>query len=351
MRSSESRSSKSVVSKLLARVLQALAAALESRAERALPGDVPLDTKIALLRRRYPDAPEHWLRLVAEQTAGAEIARAGSAERAPAPVDPQRGTLMRGTQIKPVPRTEAHEGPASARREGAHIASGSAHAGRDSKGRESAPIASGTFPPSRTAEEPRAARFHPFKPRFRREPARATVQPVRGAAGMPPRRPEDSGGAVVPERRARRDGRDGLGRQRDNPRRPVTGLAEPALARTPVRRASEHGSASGEAAIRSRGSATIAPVWVDSSVRQRRDTVRPFPDARPRSAPVAPITPVARPACPAPTRGEPPSAAPAEPQWPELPPDSTGSGDGERRTLVVGVRPAEGSGPWNALPF
>jgi hypothetical protein len=42
-----------VVNKLLARVLRALAGALEPEAGPAPPGEVPLDTRMALLRRRY----------------------------------------------------------------------------------------------------------------------------------------------------------------------------------------------------------------------------------------------------------------------------------------------------------
>jgi hypothetical protein len=168
---------------------------------------------------------------------------------------------------------------------------------------------------------------------------------------MPVRGLKDAPRTVVPDRRARRDG-DGVPRwQRDDPRRPVTRLAEPAVARPPAPRANEHRPVSDQTANRARGWTSSIPARVEAAAREPRGTVRPFPEAGSPSARTAPIALPQELAAGAPARREPPSAAPAEPQWPELPPDTTGSGDRERRTLVVGVRPAEGSGPWNALPF
>lgn len=56
-----------VFGKLLARLLRSAASALERRTRDRAATDEPLERTMAMLRARYPDAPEHWLRFVAER--------------------------------------------------------------------------------------------------------------------------------------------------------------------------------------------------------------------------------------------------------------------------------------------
>lgn len=63
--SSRGRHTRMIVIEFIARLLRAAASALESRSAERVEPDDPLAPELAKLRRRYPDAPEHWLRVIA----------------------------------------------------------------------------------------------------------------------------------------------------------------------------------------------------------------------------------------------------------------------------------------------
>jgi hypothetical protein len=354
-----------IVNKLLARVLRALAGALEPEAGPAPPGEVPLDTRMALLRRRYPDAPEHWLRLVAERTTAVDVAPAEPTKRAPAPPDRQRPKLARAWLTSAPPGKHAREAAGRARREGEHVAIESRPVRGDSETSEPLAIDKGAFPPNRTAREARAARFYAFRPRFRREPAREGLpRNEEGAADTPARRATDAPSVVALERGAQRDTSGGIGSRRDE-KRPATRRSEPAIVRAApaVPRASEHRSISHPSAPRARELATPGPRPIEAAARKARDKVPELP--QPPEPPKVPDLPKAQgpsvhaargaqapePLARTTVRRVPASAAPEEPPWPELPAVALGSDEGARREIDVPVRGAEESGRWNALPF
>jgi len=65
----------------LARLLRAAASLLEHRSAGEAARDDPFDRAMTMLRRRYPDAPEHWLRFIAERTPAAGTVGRGPSER------------------------------------------------------------------------------------------------------------------------------------------------------------------------------------------------------------------------------------------------------------------------------
>lgn len=67
--------------KFLARLLRAVATALEGHSAGQSGSDDRYEGMMTMLRRRYPDAPEHWLHFIAERTPAPETTEPGPAER------------------------------------------------------------------------------------------------------------------------------------------------------------------------------------------------------------------------------------------------------------------------------
>jgi hypothetical protein len=68
------------IAMFLARLLRAAAAVLERRTSGQAATVHAFDRAMAMLQQRYPDAPEHWLRFIAERTPAAGTAGSGPGE-------------------------------------------------------------------------------------------------------------------------------------------------------------------------------------------------------------------------------------------------------------------------------
>jgi hypothetical protein len=324
--------------RLLARVLRAAAARLE-RQSRLDKSPDPLAATMELLRRRYPDAPEHWLRFVAERHPAHEQAAPAIRPRAARTAQSHAATPP---PVRPAPRPST-PAPPIANTSSAPLGSG--------KVRAETRI-SGDIPLPKRMKHP-AARVGIGRPVFRfAQPPPSRPTPV---ASAPPATPNRSAMELrlsgsqrdTPVPRVIRWAGQPASPARMHPRQPsVQASLAGAIAQSRFSHTSsppvfdtEPDHASARLAAPSRATATT-PARVGRSVAVSRSFTASA-DASPRFAPLNDREiPRQRPPIPA---GEPP--------WPELP--GSAAQDMTYARLPITDRPCttEETHPWNALPF
>jgi len=367
--------------KFLARQLRAVAAVLERRSAGRSGSDDQFERVMTALRRRYPDAPEHWLRFVAERTPGAGPAEPDSVDRRDA-----RGAVSgrdaplrlrsRAKQSMPFERREAAapkvptgKGPrASTARnadEANEVNAGPRRFGERTvnEAQQTVPVHNSieraSFPPERTPRFGRlATQVSLLRPRFRPQPSpqqhhRAPIEP---ALDAPARLARVVTNFFLPDKVRGADLRgDADWASGEQGRRAVPHIVSARTGERVPSKRSPMGGAKIRAARPSR--ARVQAVFVAPSASrsnaadQNRYSEAPDTTAAARRTGLANRS-AQRAAMPASTeRRWEVAIAPDEPKWPELPASPRILPDSERADALRVSTVREESDRWNGLPF
>lgn len=180
------------IGKLLARVLRSAASALERRTRDRTASDEPFERTLAVLRERYSDAPEHWLRFVAER-----MSLAGSTMDT-AEADDNSGRATPPMRIGKRPRRRGHDrasGPQAAA-EPAAVAGGQPSGARRGESGASSPEHR-TSAARRSVNDAARASVAPRSPAPTTPRAAFRVPRFRGRAASP-RQTGEGIGAIFP---------------------------------------------------------------------------------------------------------------------------------------------------------
>lgn len=346
----------------LARVLRAVASVLEGRRARRSVPDEPLEAEMAILRRRYPDAPEHWLRFVAErmpasttagETRGEEADARRPADRGASPPSTRSGggrvALFGRRKVEASEETAAARQDAAAKRNPDDARFVSSSSSRTGEGRTAEP---GICLPGRPPLQPNS---NVSFPRFRSQPAAerpptAPIEPIPAPATNHRRfvarfvfsdnAPgfDSPGDAALPDKAPVR--RLGLRFQLPVTRRPVPKPSAPGERR----RVLHPRRTPGELAF----TAPAADQRNDADMSRGTAGRHAASEKRPGGQ-RDPFGRLAAPRDAEPARNA--VLAPDEPKWPELPESSLISPDSERVPSARVSSVSEECDRWNGLPF
>jgi len=362
----------------LARLLRAAASLLEHRSAGEAARDDPFDRAMTMLRRRYPDAPEHWLRFIAERTPAAGTVGRGPSERGePGGTDMHRRSSGRQSRVKRLvsftrrgdevaesvgrrphgmtaQEAEKDRDAGAQPRYSEHPPAESRHMGR---GRQAGD--NGASPPERISQTERHASPVSFvRPRFRPQPlsqqGRVTrIEPIPAA---PEGLPRVVRGFSVPDKARGSDSRREANRASDELGQRSAPHVGPAVAadRPASPSASREGKEYHVASHRylTRASASITPYNTrmnEAGKNPEANLLHAATEERPRgrenrSARVPTILTNTG-------RSLDVVFAPDEPKWPELPESPQVLPERERAHSAHASNASEESHRWNGLPF